>query len=306
MLVFAASDKGGTGRSVSGANIAYRSALQGRNTCYVDFDFGSPTAGAIFGVSAAAAGTASGRGSHAVLQGGRDDPEWIDIWDESEDTWIRQRPPGAGRLQLLPGDLGGSEFATTPETLGRVTRLFRRLEEEYDLSIVDLSAGRSYAAELALHATAEPELAEATARWLVFHRWTRQHVVAAGGFVHGPTGLLATGQRAGHPEKDLGNAIRIVRTAVVDPRSTDLGSLRAAQLAWFRERDRELHELAANCGIGEALLLGTIPLDPLLQWREQLLTERDVHQTHVANISTVEALSDLSAALTDDRFWQPR
>jgi septum formation inhibitor-activating ATPase MinD len=40
MIVFATSDKGGTGRSVTSSNIVYRRALQGNDTCYVDFDFG--------------------------------------------------------------------------------------------------------------------------------------------------------------------------------------------------------------------------------------------------------------------------
>ena len=44
MFVFAASDKGGTGRSVTSSNLLYRSALQGNDVCYLDFDFGSPTA----------------------------------------------------------------------------------------------------------------------------------------------------------------------------------------------------------------------------------------------------------------------
>jgi len=51
MLLFATSDKGGTGRSVTGSNVVYRRALQGGDVCYVDFDFGSPTSGAIFGIS---------------------------------------------------------------------------------------------------------------------------------------------------------------------------------------------------------------------------------------------------------------
>lgn len=48
MLVFSTSDKGGTGRSVTSCNIAYRLCMSGRNVAYVDFDFGSPTAGALF------------------------------------------------------------------------------------------------------------------------------------------------------------------------------------------------------------------------------------------------------------------
>ncbi len=48
VFVFATSDKGGTGRSVTSANVMYRRALQASDVAYLDFDFGSPTAGAIF------------------------------------------------------------------------------------------------------------------------------------------------------------------------------------------------------------------------------------------------------------------
>ena len=69
MIVVATSDKGGTGRSVTGSNVVYRRALQGGDVCYVDFDLGSPTAGAIFGVSALTRGTTTGKGTHSYLQG---------------------------------------------------------------------------------------------------------------------------------------------------------------------------------------------------------------------------------------------
>ncbi len=54
--------------------------------------------------------------------------------------------------------------------------------------IVDLSAGRSYATDMVLAATALEEMREVPARWLVFHRWTRQHIIAASGLVFGKAG----------------------------------------------------------------------------------------------------------------------
>ncbi|MFD1051900.1 hypothetical protein ACFQ1S_43240, partial [Kibdelosporangium lantanae] len=60
MLVFATSDKGGTGRSVTSCNLVYRKSLQGSDVCYVDFDFGSPTAGAVFQIPAVETGTDAG------------------------------------------------------------------------------------------------------------------------------------------------------------------------------------------------------------------------------------------------------
>src|SRR5256885_13757491 len=153
MLVFATSDKGGTGRSVTSSNVAYRRALQGSDVCYLDFDFGSPTAGAIFNIPAVERGTADG-GLHSSLQGTVAEPMRLDVWSESDRYALRGRPPGAGRLVLFPGDRGGGEFAVTPDMPRRCADLLLRVEEEFELTVVDLSAGRSYATDIALAVTA--------------------------------------------------------------------------------------------------------------------------------------------------------
>src|SRR6266702_3173499 len=135
MLLIATSDKGGTGRSVTGSNVAYRRALQGDNVCYADFDFGSPTAGAIFGVSRVARGTASGGGTHAYLLGTTSTVEECDVWSQSDRRSLRPRPPGSGRLVLIPGDAGGGEFASSPDVVTRCVDLFLRLQEEFEITI---------------------------------------------------------------------------------------------------------------------------------------------------------------------------
>ncbi|MFC7614879.1 hypothetical protein ACFQV2_16510 [Actinokineospora soli] len=76
--------------------------------------------------------------------------------------------------------------------------LFRRLDQEFDICMVDLSAGRSHALDMVLRATAQPELALVPKRWLVFHRWTRQHIMAANGLVYGDHGILGMGRAVGH------------------------------------------------------------------------------------------------------------
>src|SRR6476660_1339136 len=115
MLVFLASDKGGTGRSVTSCNIAYRSALSGRSACYLDFDFGSPTVGSIFNIDGAFNGTTSGRGLHSYLDAKVGASERIDVWAKSDRRSLRGRPPGAAPLVLYPGDQSGSEFFNNPE-----------------------------------------------------------------------------------------------------------------------------------------------------------------------------------------------
>jgi hypothetical protein len=303
MIVFATSDKGGTGRSVTISNLAYRRALRGSDVCYLDFDFGSPTAGAIFGINSAARGTPDG-GLHSYLQGQLSKPTRLEIWSTSDRPELRDRPRGAGRLVLVPGDLGGGEFARSKDAATRCANLFLAMEEEFDLTLVDLSAGRAYATDIVLEALRAPELKAVESRWLVFHRWTRQHIIAAAGLVFGEHGILSDGQAKGHDLGALTAAIRFVRTAVVDPTSDQLSGLRPAQVAWLRNCNRELLELAGRHKLGRTNTLGAIPLDPVLQWREQLILDDDVWARQVANRETLEAFEDLADKLFDKASWE--
>jgi hypothetical protein len=302
VLVFVSSDKGGTGRSVTSSNIAYRSALKGRAACYLDFDFGSPTAGSIFDIAYALNGTKNG-GLHSYLDGRNAVPQSIDVWAESDRPSLHMRPAGAGHLALMPGDLGGSEFPGTPDIYERCAHLFQLLEEQYELSVIDLSAGRSYATQIALAATATANLQKIKTRWLVFHRWTRQHVLAAASLVYDKEGIIATGKDHGHDPEELAGSLRFVRTAVINPSSDELGGLRPAQIAFLRECDSDLIELASRRNVGRSRLLGSVPLDPLLQWREQLISDNDVYDRKIANQATIQAFDRLAEDLIGDSAW---
>lgn len=262
MLVFAASDKGGTGRSVTSSNLVYRSALAGSDVCYLDFDFGSPTAGAIFQVDSILRGTRRG-GLHSYLLGSVPGPERLDVWTESDRRSLRQRPAQTGRLVLFPGCLGKGEFPIDGNVVDRCVKLFLQVEEEFELALIDLSSGRSYATELALAATARPELQNVSRRWLIFHRWTRQHVLAAANLVYGEGGILAAGEQYAHSRDDLVSSLRFVRTGVVDPDGSVLDGLRPAQASWLRAVHQDLLELANVQKVGRALTLGEVPLDPV-------------------------------------------
>ncbi|MEF9903759.1 SCO2523 family variant P-loop protein [Streptomyces sp. P9-A2] len=302
MLVFAASDKGGTGRSVTSANLAYQRALTGDHVAYVDFDFGSPTAAAVFDVPSAMRGIAE-RGLHSYLEGEVTEPARIDIWRQTEHPQLHARPNQSGRLALLPGDAGGGEFVTGEDTLDRCVDLLLRLNGEFDLTIVDLSAGRSYAVDMVLAATAHPRMRYVPFRWLVFHRWTRQHVIAAAGLVHKEHGIIRGGVDRGHDEEALRGAIRFVRAAVPDPDSPLWAQGSPAQAAWMQSCDDSLRRLASEHRIGDSVVLGAVPLEPVLQWREQLITEEDVLSTQIANKETLEALEEIARRLTDDSCW---
>jgi hypothetical protein len=298
MLVFSVSDKGGTGRSVTSTNLAYRAALLGFDTVYLDFDFGSPTVGAIFDVENARNGV-SRRGLHEYLGGESKEPLRIDIWTESNRESIT-RPLGARALVLMPGTLGGSEFLDLDEEMvRRCSELFLRLQEEFEFCVVDLSAGRSVAMDLVLRATAGGRARQIPMRWLVFHRWTRQHVIAAGNLVHGDHGLIKYGVSCGFGVDEMEEMISFVRTAVIDPHGPSAAILNAAQQAWLVEVDQDLELLASTWQLGRDRRIGTVPLDPVLQWREQLITDRDVHGTQVAGAATAAAFRSLADLLCE-------
>ena len=300
MLIFAASDKGGTGRSVTSCNIAYQLSLQRHDVAYLDFDFGSPTAGAIFEISKIDRGVETG-GLHSYVEGMAASPHQADVRARSDRARLRAQGR-AGRLVLYPGDRGGAEFSSRPDKVQRCVDLFRRLDQEFDVCVVDLSAGRSHALQMVLSATAQPELSSVAARWLVFHRWTRQHIVAASGLVFGERGLLDIGAAAGHDRDRLQDALRFVRTAVPSLKSP-LATDRAAQAKWLRTCNDELKTLAQRSGLGHSATLGETPMEPVLQWREQVVSTADV-AGNIANELTVSAFQELAGKLTDDVVWE--
>jgi hypothetical protein len=303
MIVFATSDKGGTGRSVTSANVLYRKALAGSDVVYLDFDFGSPTSGAIFAVESAQRGVPGG-GLHSYFRGHTPQPRRIDLWLDSDRQSLHGKPAGSGRLVLVPGDLGGGEFPIVDDMVERCVQLLLKMNEEFEVCLVDLSAGRSFATQMVLAASAR--IAPVDARWLVFHRWTRQHIIAAAGLIFGEQGLLPTGASHDPNRHAFANSVKIVRTAVVRPESEELaGGLRPEQLVWLGEINRDLHALAASLHIGNTMIFGTVPLDPVLQWREQLITNPDVRTRSIANTETVEAFEEIASKIHNKDAWLP-
>ncbi|WP_054815061.1 SCO2523 family variant P-loop protein [Nocardia arizonensis] len=315
MIVFATSDKGGTGRSVTSCNVAFRLSSKGNSVAYLDFDFGSPTSGALFEITGlehglppredAAPGVERARGMHSYLLGKVDTPERVNVREETNRQELRKLGGRGGQLVLYPGDKGGAEFDHRKNTdiVDRCADLLLTVDREFDICIVDLSAGRSAAMEIVLKATAGEAFRTRTARWLVFHRWTRQHIHAAQGLVYGANGLLDCGEWAGHDRQALLANIRFVRTAIPDLNKIYRDGS-TALTAWLDRQDRQLSKLAGDLKIGASSVLGSILVEPVLQMREQLILDVDVDK-EIANQSTVDAINQLADRLTDERSWRP-
>ncbi len=130
---------------------------------------------------------------------------------------LRQRPPGTGRLVLVPGDAGGGEFSFDDAMVDRCIDLFLRLHGEFEVVLVDLSAGRSYAAEIVIAATSAPEMARRTSPVAgvspldpAAHRGRRRA---------GLRRARPAGHRRGYgrDREQFLEDIRFIRTAIVDP-----------------------------------------------------------------------------------------
>lgn len=95
-------------------------------------------------------------------------------------------------------------------------------------------------------------------------------------------------------------------TATAPARYVD-GNRRAqparGQGIWLRERDERLARLAGDHRVGRGFLLGSVPLDPLLQWQEQLITDGDV-MDGAANPETRNAFDALAVRIMDDSLWE--
>jgi len=303
MLVFASSDKGGTGRSVTSCNLAYRLSLLGYDVAYLDFDFGSPTAGAIFEIPSLHRG-ADEAGLHSYMLGKVASPARLDIRTVTERGDMKVRPPGSGKLTLYPGDCGGAEFPLTNSHIKRAITLFKAVEEEFDVCVVDLSAGRSTALDMSLQAISpnvRPHGSDPV-RWLLFHRWTTQHVIAASGLLFAKNGIVSCAVNAGFDEGVFTNLVRTVRTAVPD--YTAFGDRAAPeQEAWLRESNDILKSLAKSRHLGQDLLAGTTPLEPMLLWREQVIMDVDVKRG-LAKRATTDAFDKLADKVINDHAWE--
>jgi hypothetical protein len=126
--------------------------------------------------------------------------------------------------------------------------------------------------------------------------------MAANGLVFSDHGVLAAGREVGHDRDALQNSIRFVRTAVPDLKSS-LAADHAAQAKWLRTCHEELKQLALRNQLGYSSMLGETPMEPVLQWREQVILDTDV-SSNIANEATVESFRMLAHKLTDEAAWE--
>ena len=147
-------------------------------------------------------------------------------------------------------------------------------------------------------------MAEVDARWLVFHRWTRQHIIAADGLVFGAHGILAGGDARGHDRERAARRDPVRADRRSRPRSAELAGLRAdAGRRGCATCNTELQRLAASTASAGRKCSGAVPLDPVLQWREQLITDSDMLDRQIANRATVDAIERSPSGSRTTSAW---
>ena len=272
MGVFAlTSHKGGTGRSTATANIAYRIAKDGVDVCCVDLDLDSPTLGSIFGWADGAVG--ADRGVHNVLvddasprNSGLDPISRVpasaaaslltDCWGILEDRLNITVDPGkSGKLQLLPGSRKLQGYALLgPEQMREALKeLLESLASHFSIVLDDVRSGLSEITGHLMHAGDTSGKLDA---WLVFLRWTPQHILGANDLYS----VLRDGDQN----------VELIRTAV--PSVNNLPGKR--DKAWYRDQDIDLEKLMAARLPTEHRAF-TIPHEPMLQWQERVITDSD-------------------------------
>ena len=286
------SHKGGTGRTVSTANLAYHLAQRGRDVCILDLDLASPTLGAVVGLGDIATGAKIG--IHHILAGQLQSEQVEelerDVW-ESPAINGYYRPVNHGKFHIVPGTRTGGDSvmgADNPEARLRLSRVLTDLRARYEYTFCDLRSGVGPVAEAFLW----DKIASQLDAWLLFYRWTHQHL-------HGVEDLASA--LSAHTDRPLGEAnprFLSVRTAVIE-----IDSVPSESRTWIGQRDDELRRRSRRLEASTEPPLeniGAIPLDLVLQWSEGILTAE--HADVVGNFHTLKAFDRLAAAL-DENAW---
>lgn len=269
------SHKGGTGRTTTAANVAYRLALKNRSVCCVDLDLDSPTFGAVAGLRGIERGAKVG--IHDFLHvDGPVAPRPPDLAaDALVDMWQSSALPHpgvnkAGRLRLLPGgrERLGLQLVPTEQQGRLLAQILAGLRNDYDHLLLDVRSGASDTVEAVLAADDSIKAVQ----WLVFFRWTPQHLAGAADLCER---LSAAGSEPA-----------LVRTAFND--ASGLGD-------WFKEQHRALTARARE-GIPGWQIVADIPVEPMLQWKEGIITDEDIRDG-TAQRAIVQSYEDLASQL---------
>lgn len=273
------SHKGGTGRSVSLANIGYCLASAGCDVCIVDLDLGSPTMGTVLHIEEdLPAGRKEGKGVHSFMRSPPTHPGEVE--SALVPVWGREVPrpsDDAGSFCLLPGTRDGDISLDVDGIRKGLRRIFDDIGGRFDFILADLRSGLSNVA-LAL---TQDEFAQDEVTWLFFYRWTPQHLV----------GLDDLAERVAKSYTPPDTArVGFVRTAFSDPKNYQ-GPLQRYVLKLNAELAKT--EQRAQDRVEDALVLGSVPHDHVLQWDERILDEEDERRGSKDTVDSFRSIAEV-------------
>ena len=283
MPVFASiSHKGGTGRSVATANIGYQLSRLGYDVCIVDLDLASPTLGSVVGFPDVGAGAELG--IHDILAGQISPSDFLDtsydVWGSAE-LHGRFRAGNDGQFRLIPGKRGGGDLDLRIKTIRtRLAELIDEMSWNFDYVLFDLRSGIATTAEAFL----SQEIGQKLYAWVLFHRWTRQHLI-------GVEDLASTLSQT----TQIPTRFYYIRTAVIDMDQTN-----PDLQPWINRRNAELLSLAERLESvtkPPLVLLGVVPLERILQWSERILIEEEVAE--LGALPTISSFNSVARRLTE-------
>lgn len=287
------SHKGGTGRSVTLANIAYHFATKGKDVCIIDLDMASPTMGAILGLQGIETGvlhTTIGMPRHVGDLLSHEDRAAqathavVDAWSNSEDLRDNYQS-GCGRFSLIPGQKRLGDEIRPGDFASRIPIILDAISSEYDIVFLDIRSGISNV----LRGLSIAERTENTrghkliSAWLIHYRWTRQHIC-------GVADLFGDQELEGISIDDR-ERVFLIRTLYIDPVDCD---------NWFRSRHDELNTHLNAVRPQGVRTLGDIPLDPMLQWQECVITPT-LLDLGIAKKATANAFTNIARHL--EEWW---
>lgn len=296
--VFAAiSHKGGTGRSVTMANVAYALAVSGKNVCLIDLDLASPTMGSVLEIPKLETGVTEAyvpgdpRSVTDVLEGVLDrqrsreaeeiEGALVNVWSRSD--CFKEQPASAGLFSFLPGRRWQGDKFDAQDMAPILDQILGVLARKYDIIICDLRSGLSEP----FQAFFDGHLSQKLAAFLFHFRWTPQQL-------NGLSEMLS-------PEvmsRISTDRVRFVRTAVMNAESYESFSPFGKWVTTSsRELETRLSKLTTAINVsGQELVLGAVPIEPVLQWRETIITPRLVSDG-TAQRATVDAFESIAAAM---------
>jgi CobQ/CobB/MinD/ParA nucleotide binding domain len=300
-VVIAASFKGGSGRTTTMANVAFRLALNTFNrVCMIDLDLAAPTLGSVLELDGYEAGTKPGRGIHSFLPNPEtgNKPREVGALLEDADLLVDVRrncgSPGVRQALESLGDdpwfrvlLGEAQWreVANPESLSKpINSILETLSTRVPYVFVDVRAGTDSPLFALTHYHRPRER-----KWAVFYRWTPQHV-------RGTAHLIDQLIKNNVP-RDLIHTVRVARGTLAEP--LDGTAADNALASWMAGQDALTQEYAEDLGL-LAFPRTDIPRSEILFWRDGIIAAEALPGLGQASRTLTDAYRQLAVDLFGD------